>query len=87
MADKAPWTERAWDFWVTQAHAGLKDLHNLTIPAFPQYAHGVDEPGTPLNPHGPAAAAEPDFKAWLASQPSPSPAAAKEQEKGMELGG
>ncbi|HEX4131479.1 MAG TPA: hypothetical protein VHZ24_15680 [Pirellulales bacterium] len=29
---------------------GAKDLHNAIVPAFPQSAHSLDEPGTPLNP-------------------------------------
>jgi hypothetical protein len=80
MADKAPWTQRAWDFWVTQAHAAAKDLHNNIVPAFPTYAQGVDEPGTPLNPYGP----KQSFEEKVAKVVSTSPATGKEQDKGME---
>ncbi len=87
MAEKAPLGERMWDFTAALARQGAKDLHNNIVPAFPTYAHGVDEPGTPLNPYGPAGG-KPSFEQSLAAQaPSPAPAAAKEQDKGMELGG
>jgi len=39
-----------WAELKAMGRQGAKDLHNAVIPAFPQSAHSVDEPGTPLNP-------------------------------------
>lgn len=65
-----------WDGVTAVVRQGAKDLHNNIVPAFPTYAHGVDEPGTPLNP---APAAEPPTGQPVVRQ------AEKEQDKGIEL--
>ena len=80
--------------WLRQ---GAKDLHNMIVPAFPTYSHGVDEVGTPGNPvygvpsvqEAPAAApvaAKPSFEQHLASQAPPAAAIEPQQPaKAMEL--
>jgi hypothetical protein len=75
--------------WVVQ---GAKDLHNHIVPAFPQYVHGVDQPGTPQNLNVEPADASlsqansRNFEQTLAAQ---KPAITPSQEppaKGMEMG-
>lgn len=75
-----------WDALAAEIRRGSKDLHNNIIPAFPAYAHGVDEPGTPLNP-GATPEAEPKGAFTLAVHRQSFSAAmpANEQDKGIEL--
>jgi hypothetical protein len=57
---------------------GAKDLHNMIVPAFPTYSHGVDEIGTPGNPlygvpsvqEAPAAAPAASVAPTVAAKPS-----------------
>ncbi len=75
-----------WDALAAQARQGAKDLHNSIVPAFPTYAHGVDEVGTVLNP-GPKPEAEPKGAFTLAVNRQSFSVAmpANEHDKGNEL--
>lgn len=77
MADRqSGWT--TFKAWVAE---GAKDLHNNIVPAFPAYAHGVDEPGTPQNNR-----AEPErasFADRLAQLPE-TPASGPQAERSLE---
>jgi hypothetical protein len=86
-ANKAPWQDRAWEFLANHYRQGAKDLHNAIVPAWPSYAHGVDQEGTALNPDRSMTAPKPSFRESLAAQApaaAAEPAAAKEPTQGME---
>lgn len=75
-----------WDFLAAQGRQGAKDLHNSIVPAFPTYAHGVDEVGTPLNPGAsPETESKGAFTLAASRQSFSAAMPAQEHDKGIEL--